>query len=130
MNYNQMPTAPAYGNYTPLSPMGAQYMPVQPQQTPQTPSFGVRPVTGREEAVAAQVDFCGPGTLMPDLGHGIIYLKRFNPNTGACDLFAFPLAQPEQPTPQPQYATMEDLNALREELTRKPKGGKRGDADE
>lgn len=97
MTYNNpMPAAPVYGNYSPLSPMGTQYM-QQPQvaPAPQVPSFGVRPVTGREEAVAAQVDFGGPGTLMPDLGHGVIYLKRFNPNTGACDLFDFTVRAPE-----------------------------------
>ena len=125
---NPMPAAPVYGNYSPLSPMGTQYM-QQPQAAPapQVPSFGVRPVTGREEAVAAQVDFGGPGTLMPDLGHGVIYLKRFNPNTGACDLFDFAVRAPEPAAPAPQYATMDDLNALRDELMRKGNGGKADD---
>ena len=126
MTYSSpMPAAPVYGNYSPLSPMGTQYM-QQPQAAPapQVPSFGV---TGREEAVAAQVDFGGPGTLMPDLGHGVIYLKRFNPNTGACDLFDFAVRAPEPAAPAPQYATMDDLNALREELMRKGKGGKTDD---
>lgn len=88
-------------------------------------SFGARPVTSREEAVALQVDFLGPGTLMPDLSHGKIYLKRFNPNTGGCDFFTFLLQQQEEPA-QPgtvEYATKEDLRQLREELERLRGGG-------
>ena len=62
MTYNNpMPAAPVYGNYSPLSPMGTQYM------------------------------------------------------------------QQPQAAPAPQYATMDDLNALREELMRKGKGGKADD---
>lgn len=55
--------------------------------------FLCRPVTSREEALAVQADYFSPGTLMPDLGHGVVYLKRFNPNTGASDIFEFALVQ-------------------------------------
>lgn len=79
------------------------------------PGFSCRPVTSREEATAVQVDFFGPGTIMPDLGHGIIYLKRFNSQTGACDIFEFAAQQTKEPEPI-QYATKEDLQALREEI--------------
>ena len=109
-------------------------MPVQaPQGVPQTqavnnpPSgFNCRPVTSKEEAQAVQVDFFGPGTLMPDLGHGVVYLKRFNQNTGACDIFEF-VAQQQKETPPVQYATIEDLNALRDELLSKRKAVKKND---
>lgn len=109
-------------------------MPVQAHQSvPQTqavnnpPSvFNCRPVTSKEEAQAVQVDFFGPGTLMPDLGHGVVYLKRFNQNTGACDIFEFTAQQTKEPEPV-RYATVEDLNALRDELMSSRKVGKSND---
>lgn len=117
------PNTSMYGGYN--TPYSQQY--TQPPQTVQPQGFSVRAVTGREEAVAAQVDFGGMGTLMPDLGHGVIYLKRFNPNTGSCDIFEFKTQMQEQP-PAQQYATKADLAALREELLKKPiKGGKKTD---
>lgn len=112
-------------------------MPVQaPQNVPQTQTannpqsgFACRPVTSREEAQAVQVDFFGPGTLMPDLGHGVVYLKRFNQNTGACDIFEFTAQQVKEPSVV-QYATIEDLNALRDELLKTRKAVKKNDTDE
>ena len=60
---------------------------------------------------------------MPDLGHGAIYLKKFNPSTGACDFFAFVVQQPD-PVASPalqtvEYATKQELAALRDELLSK-----------
>ena len=102
-----------------------------PQMAQQGGGFITRPVTSREEAVAVQVDFLGPGTLMPDLGHGTIYLKRFNPNTGASDFFTFTLEQPRE-EPAVQWATKEDVEALRAEIEAlKPrKAVRKNDADE
>lgn len=100
----------------------------------QIPAFAVRPVTNREEAVAAQVDFLGPGTLMPDVNHGIIYLKRFNPNTGACDFLTFRTDTAQAETSekeQPEYATREELEGVRDvvlglsEEIKTLRGGKR-----
>ncbi|MBR4855116.1 MAG: hypothetical protein IKU94_00630 [Bacteroidaceae bacterium] len=123
MNYN-----PYYNPYN-----AAPYQPVQsraafqvsdpPQiqnaqtaaQMPQNGGFLVRPVTSREEAVAAQVDFFGPGTIMPDLSHGIIYLKRFNSQSGSSDFFSFSIEQPKE-EPVVQYATKEDIEVLRAEI--------------
>lgn len=82
----------------------------------QQPGYSVRPVASREEAVAAQTEFLGLGTLMPDLAHGVIYLKRFNQTNGTSELFGFRLSEPEK---QPQYATLADLEALRNELMAK-----------
>lgn len=82
--------------------------PAQPQQQ----GFFVRPVTNREEAVAAQIDFFGPGTFMPDFNGGRVYFKRFNSQTGSCDFMTFALERPEQAEAQPQpteYATKADL---------------------
>lgn len=102
-----------------------------PQAAQQGAAFLTRPVTSREEAVAAQVDFLGPGTIMPDLGHGTIYLKRFNPNTGASDFFTFVMEQPKA-DPEVRWATKEDIDNLRAEIEAlKPrKVVKRNDADE
>lgn len=113
-----------------INPPQMQNAPV-PQTTQQGAAFLTRPVTSREEAVAAQVDFLGPGTLMPDLSHSTIYLKRFNPNTGASDFFTFTLEQPKA-EPEPQWATKEDIAQLREEIEQlKPrKAAKRNDSDE
>lgn len=74
-----------------------------------------RPVTCREEAVSAPVDYFSP-LVLPDLGHGVIYLKRFNPQTGASDFAEFRAVQPEPPQ---QYVTVEEFNAFREELKKK-----------
>jgi hypothetical protein len=63
---------------------------------------------------------------MPDLGHGVVYLKRFNQNTGACDIFEFTAQQTKEPEPV-RYATIEDLNSLREELLNVRKVGKSND---
>lgn len=84
---------------------------------PSQPGFTCRPVTSREEAVAVQVDFYGPGTIMPDLGHGMIYLKRFNPNSGASDFLAFAFCPPQpQEVPAPPYDPRQEIEALRNEL--------------
>ena len=124
MNYSTYFSTPQYGPYAPpqgrFDQMGgnpSQSFPVQQAQAaPQPAGFLVRPVTSREEAVAAQIDFLGPGTLMPDLSHGTIYLKRFNPQTGASDFYTFTMPAPE-PEPAPvEYATKEELRSLREEI--------------
>lgn len=65
---------------------------------PTQPGYITRPVTSREEAVAAQTDVFGLGTLMPDLSHNVIYLKKFNPQTGGSVFQTFMLHdEPRQP---------------------------------
>lgn len=115
-------------------PQPQQMAPAQPQSQQQ--AFATRPVTSREEAVAVQVDFMGPGTLMPDLSHGAVYLKRFNQETGACDFLTFRTegtrAENSEKT-QPEYATKADLLEIQQvieglagDLDRlRTKGGKR-----
>lgn len=110
--------APSYGSYP--NSFQTAYAPVQnaaiqniPQQT--NNGFACRPVTSKEEAMAVQVDFFGPGTVMPDIGHGVIYLKRFNSNTGSCDIFEFVAQAPKEAEPI-QYATKEDIALLRGEI--------------
>ena len=73
----------------------------QPQQTapqPQVQSgFICRPVTSREEALATPCDFMAAGVIMPDMAHGMIYLKRFNSQTGASDFADFAYTPPTAP---------------------------------
>lgn len=115
-------------------------MPGQPGfQRPQPSGNGgyaCRPVTSREEAVASQVDFLGPGSIMPDFGHGMIYFKRFNPNSGSAEFYDFAIQQAPQAAPQPSGPVQQgydprgdiealrgDLNALRGELDELKKTG-------
>lgn len=123
MNYPTYYTPYQFGAYTPAQPRFDQ-MPANPPQQPNAPQgqnmgqnqgFYIRPVTSREEAVASQVDFFGPGTIMPDLSHGVIYLKRFNQQSGSSDFFAFNIEIPKEEPPA-QYATKEDLDAIRAEI--------------
>lgn len=112
MAYNM--NAPYYpGQY---SGQGIPYPIMSQQSQQQQPGYTVRPVASREEAVAAQTEFLGLGTIMPDFAHGVIYFKRFNPNNGTTELYDFRMSEPEK---QPRYATVEELEALRAELTAK-----------
>lgn len=101
--------------YQPSQLTGSQYY--QPQATPQATQplqsgYATRAVTSKEEALGVQVDFFGPGTIMPDLAHGVIYLKRFNQNTGASDLLEFAYQPPQAAQPEPQYATVDMFREL------------------
>lgn len=123
----------AYPTYQPGYMPYYQRETVPPTMNTNTPGlvqaqqgFTCRPVTSREEAVATQIDFFGPGTIMPDLAHGVIYLKRFNQNTGGADFYEFTVAPAPEP---PKYATLADLEALREELTKPRKAAKKDDAE-
>lgn len=119
-NYGQQSGgyAPAWQGQMQGYPQQMQSQPVAAQSPQQ--GFYVRPVTNREEAVAAQIDFLSPGTFMPDFNNGRVYFKRFNPQTGACDFLTFSLAPPEQAeetqpqAPAPEYATKADLLEMRE----------------
>ena len=114
-NFYQNPYNPIYG----LSQAYAPQMGAMPSPTPamaqaaapaaQQANYLCRPVTSREEAVAVQADFFSLGTVMPDLAHGTIYLKRINQQTGGADFFEFVLRQPEA-EPQPDYITRAEFN--------------------
>lgn len=103
--------------------------PQQPSMQTQQNGYTCRPVTSREEAVAVQTDYFSPGTIMPDLGHGMVYIKRFNQNTGSSDFLSFRYEQ-DQPLQQTnQFATMDELNLLRQEVEQlKQGGGKNNDS--
>ena len=93
---------------------------------PQTPAFTVQPVTRKEEALAVIADPMSPGVLMPDLDHGVIYVKRFNAHTGTSDFAEFvlstaaaaPRTAPEATEEKVEYVTMEEFQKVVEPLAR------------
>ena len=90
--YNQNPY------YTGYNPQIQQPQPQQAAPQPQVQSgFICRPVTSREEALATPCDFMAAGVIMPDMAHGMIYLKRFNSQTGASDFADFAYTPPTTP---------------------------------
>lgn len=118
------PWQPRYGQQT------YQPAPAYPQQMMIRPV--VRMVTSKDEAVTAQIEF-DPTiiNLFVDMAHGMIYSKRFNPNTGAADYDDYALvvpaqqqqaaqpapiqqqaAQPQQQPAMPEYVTVEAFHGL------------------
>ncbi len=120
-----------YGGFYGGSQAFAPQMGVLPSPTPamsqaaapaaQQANFNCRPVTSREEALAVQADFFSLGTVMPDLAHGVIYLKRINQQTGSADFFEFVYRQPEQEK-QPEYVTREEFDRFVQSMQTKKKG--------
>ena len=122
----QRPSGAFYGGVPPVPVYAPQSAPA-PQNGQISAGFGVQSVTGREEALAVIADPMSAGVLLPDLGHGVIYFKRFNPNTGTSDFAEFALVQPRvenAPEPEP-FVTRKDFEAalaqLRAELMPKAK---------
>ena len=121
--------------YMPQMPVG-YYPPQRPQdfgsqmQTQQTqPGFMVRPVASPEEARAVPTDFSGAVTVMPDLPHGVIYVKALNYNDGTSVFATYKL---DTPAPQavPEYVTRQEFDSLRAEIARLTKGAENvSDAD-
>lgn len=122
-----------YPNYAPYPQSrnnAAEYQTGQSTQAVQGPTqpqsanfsmFFCRPVTSREEALSVPVDFMGNPMFFPDLAHGIIYMKRFNPNTGSPDWLEFRVSQPQQPQQQPEpeqvaFVPLEDFMDLKSDL--------------
>lgn len=103
----------SYGGAT-----AAPAAPVQPapQSSAQPGMIMGRMVTSREEAVAVPADFSGTPVVMPDFPHGKIYVKFFNVNDGTSSVVDFTAPQMAKPAAT-QYATMEDLEKLREEIS-------------
>ena len=144
-------TYPAYGGYNPVTPFAPApqiYQPMQqpspqPVQAAQTvgntntqPNFFCRPVASREEALGVPVDFMGAPMFFPDLAHNVVYMKRFNTNSGAADVFEFKLDVPREKqeqapaqvaafAPLDEFIDMKDtVQNLKDELDRlkKPAG--------
>lgn len=119
-------------NYPYAQPYSGGYNTISPYQQPvQTQQNGYicRPVTCREEAVAAQVDYFSAGLVMPDFARGVIYVKRFNSNTGASDFGEFKYSPPQPETTggvdTSQFVTRKEF----EEFTRRLAAVKEAEID-
>lgn len=126
-NYN------GYG-YNPVN----TFMPQMPVQAPQsaptmqatnnpTPILRCIPVTSRAEVDGFQIPFDGSTTYFADTSNGKIYTKTFNFNNGTAPIVTYIR---ESDVFVPQYATIEDLNALRDEFLNTRKAVKKNDTDE
>lgn len=119
-------TYPAYGGYNPVTPFAPApqvYQPMQqsvpqPVQSAQTtntqPNFFCRPVASKEEALGVPVDFMGAPMFFPDLAHSVVYMKRFNTNSGSADVFEFKLDTPREkqeqvPTQVAAFAPLDEF---------------------
>lgn len=115
-------------NFPPYNPyqqqmMGMQQMmpqiPAQMPQNGQMPQGGLspmsRPVSGKEEAMAAAADFSGAMMLFPDIAHGRVYLKRWNVQTGAADFLEFAPVMEQRPV-QAEYVSQQTFQAELEKL--------------
>lgn len=134
MNQNFVPAygyAPAFApqgrpaGFPPVSWYGSPQMPLGAPTAPQAapaPAYAVQPVTRKEEALAVIADPMSAGVLMPDLDHGRIYVKRFNPNTGTSDFAEFSLAATqaahESAEPETEYVTMDEFKRVVEPLAK------------
>lgn len=89
--------------------------PFAQQQSLQS-GFTCRQVSSREEATTAQVPFDGLPYVFLNLSAGEVYIKQFNYNTGNTDFISFVRfnSAPEQVQ---AYATKEDIEALKAEIS-------------
>ena len=132
-------TYPAYGGYNPVTPFAPApqvYQPMQlpvpqPEQSAQTvgstntqPNFFCRPVASKEEALGVPVDFMGAPMFFPDLAHSVVYMKRFNTNSGSAEQEQVP-TQVAAFAPLDEFIDMKDtVQNLKDEVDRlkKPTG--------
>lgn len=96
------------------NPQGIGYAP-QPQ-TQQNAPQAVKIVHSEGEARNAQIPTDGNAVFFIDEANDKIYTKRFSFQDGSFPFCVYARASAEKPV---QYATLDDLNALRNEL----KGG-------
>lgn len=109
-----------YGNYSPFNApapfMGQGYSPAMTMptqaQTAGNNGFLCRPVTSRAEVEAAQIPFDGSTSYFIDTSNGKIYAKTFDFNTGSAPIVTYT----REVEKKVQYATLEDLKALRDEI--------------
>lgn len=117
-----------YGGYYPQTNMRSPiYQQPVPQMMPQAEQHSqpvqsglkVIPVGSITEAQAVPTDFMGDTILMPDFGHGAIYMKVLNPNTGGAIFRVFklePEMQANAQTTTQNYDAKTEIDKLRAEL--------------
>lgn len=113
-------------SYQPASGYGTQYVGYQFPRNDFQPQFAQQPgtlfarfVSGREEAIAAQVLPDGNTNVFLDSTHGRIYTKKVDPQNGAVDFREYVDSQPvissspDESTPQ---VTLEMFMGLKNEV--------------
>lgn len=70
-----------------------------------------RPVTSKEEALAAPIDLDGSLWIFPCLGNKKIYTKRIN-NDGTATFSTFTLTQDENPYNSGEFVTKDEFNKV------------------
>ena len=93
---------------------------VQKANNTSQPNFFCRPVASKEEALGVPVDFMGSPMFFPDLAHNVVYMKRFNTNTGAADIFEFhgQQAQEQLSSTAPSFAPLDEFNAMKDTISK------------
>lgn len=80
--------------------------------------FPCVPVMSRAEAERAEINCFGPGLIMTNLGQGMMYFKRFNPQKGEVEVLDFAFVPPPPP-PDPipaAYDPRDDIAAMRKNM--------------
>lgn len=114
-------------NFPPYMPPQQQMYPNYMQ--PQMDAFISRLVASREEAVATPTDFTRP-IVMLDFGHGAVYVKRFNPNTGMGELLDFKQLSPNEAAPAQEFVTRQEFDKFCSELMRRIVGAGKESAED
>lgn len=74
-----------------------------------------RPVSSKEEARAAQIDFDGSLWVFTDVGNGKIYTKQIN-NDGTATFKTYVFTKDENPYSSTDYVTKEEFNNVIQSL--------------
>lgn len=123
---------PYYNPYAPQMPqqMMNPYVPQQmmnpymqmqyPAQQAMQPTIQARYVTGREEAIAAQIPQDGNMCVFADAGHGMIYTKQLNMQDGSAVFRAYQRVDQPQETAAPteEYVKKSELDNVKSALGR------------
>lgn len=107
---------PAYPTPYPARPEQQQFAQPAAQGTG---GVSARVVTGREEAVAAQIMPDGNIWIFADFAHGTIYTKQVNPQTLVADFREYHIASPTLAEPAahaPEFVTLDAFQALQAEV--------------
>lgn len=127
-NYQYSYSQPQMGGYGQQMPVYQQqaYQSMQPMQNMQTDqALLCRMVTSADEARGVPVDFSGRPMTFLNLPRGTIYVKTFNPGTGAADFAEYRRVDPQEEAPAATEAfapmsmvrqLQDTVEKLREEL--------------
>ncbi len=77
--------------------------------------FKGRPVSSKEEARAAQIDFDGSIWIFTDIGNGKIYTKQIN-NDGTATFKTYAFQEDEIPYASTEFVTKEEFNKVIQSL--------------